>query len=433
MKKTIRIVTAALVIICVGTFVFAAGQQEPITAAAGIEAEVTFWTFIEIHQKFYESMAQKFNEENPKTKLVLNTSTIPMNQMHDQLLLSLASGKGAPDFVDIMIRWAGMFYKGNPQYFVSMSDIVAKQGGVMHPERMKTYTDPNGNVLGLPTHLGAGVMYYNKPAFDKAGINVDEIKYYDDWVEVGKKMHRPQENVWFTAQHYAFAREYLLYTMQKGGYMIDPKGNVTVDQKPSIDALQFIYDTLHKHKIAEIAPNGSIYDPAFFDFMNKGGVLALPHAQWYTSRFRTFMPDLSGKIVMRPLPLWRDSKIESASMGGTGTAITAQSKNVDVVKAFLEYCKLSYEGNVLIATEFGFDPPRMDVYDDPRVSVPDPYFQNEVTMNVIKGVLDNFISKPVWEKSTDVQTEISRDILPEVYAGRLGPATAMKNLAAKYR
>ena len=77
MKKKIRIMAAALTLVCLGTFAFATGQQEPATAVAGKQAEVTFWTFIEIHQKFYESMAQKFNGENPGMNLVLTTSTIP--------------------------------------------------------------------------------------------------------------------------------------------------------------------------------------------------------------------------------------------------------------------------------------------------------------------------------------------------------------------
>ena len=439
MSKLLKSIgTAALLLIVCGSLVFAGGAKEAEQPAAGdtMEKQVVdleLWTFIELHQKFYEEMAADFNAENPDVEIRLKVSNIPMNQMHDQLLLSLVSGSGAPDVVDVMIKWSGLFFKSNPEYFVSLDDKVDKYRDVLNEGILKQFSDAEGHVLGIPFHLGAGVMFYNKPAFDAAGIDIDEITYWSDWVEAGKKLHDPDNGVWFTAMQYAFAREYLLLTMQNGGYMIDPDGKITLDEAPSVEALQFIADAVLKDHIAEIAPNGSIYDQAFFEKMNKGEVLSLPHAYWYTSRFRSFMPDLAGKIAVRPLPIWEDGGIETASMGGTGTAVTAQTKNPDVAKRFLEYCKLSYEGNVKIATDLGFDPLRSDVYDDPRVAVADPYFMNEVIIDVVKQEMDNFIGKPVWPQSTDIQTELSRDLLPSVLTGKETPAAALKALADKYR
>jgi len=435
MKKKWHLISLIMIVVLsLAMPVFAGAEQEEAPEIAGKKTvELEIWTFIGLHENFYEEMAKSFNEENTDVEIVVKTSNIPMNQMHDQLLLSLVSGSGAPDIVDVMIKWSGLFFKSNPEYFVNLNDIVANHKDVLNAEILQQFSDPDLNVLGIPFHLGAGVMFYNKPAFDEAGIDIDEIKYWSDWVEAGKKLHDPDNGVWYTAMQYAFAREYLLLTMQKGGYMIDPQGNITMDEEPSVEALQFIVDLLMKENIAEIAPNGSVYDQAFFELMNKGGVLTIPHAYWYTSRFRTFMPDLAGKIAVRPLPIWEDGGIETASMGGTGTAITAQSKNPDVAKRFIEYCKLSYEGNVKIATYLGFDPLRSDVYDDPRVAVPDPYFMNEVIINVVKEGMDNFVGKPVWPLSTDIQTEISRDLLPAVLTGKQEAKEALSDLAEKFR
>lgn len=432
-KNSIRVLVALLLLLSFGTSIYAGASKEKQAVGEKKRVELELWTFIEVHQKFYEEMAKTFNAENPDVEVVLKTSNIPMNQMHDQLLLSLLSGSGAPDIVDVQIRWAGLFFKSNPQYFANLNDIVEKHKDVLNSSILLQFSDPEKNILGIPFHLGAGVMFYNKPAFDAAGIDIDKIKYWSDWIEAGMKLHQPEKDIWFTAVQYAFAREYLLFTMQKGGYMVDTEGKITIDEKPSVDALQFMYDMLHTWNVAEIAPNGSVYDQAFFEKMNKGEVLSLPHGHWYTSRFKSFMPDLAGKIAVRPLPIWEDSDIETTSMGGTGTAIVASSKNVDVAKRFLEYCKLSYEGNVKIATSLGFDPLRTDVYDDPRVAVPDPFFMNEVVLDTVKAGMDNFIGKPVWPISTDLQTEISRDLLPAVLNKQVAPEKALKDLAAKFR
>ena len=112
--------------------------------------------------------------------------------------------------------------------------------------------------------------------------------------------------------------------------------------------------------------------------------------QWYMIRFTEFMPDLHGKVAIRPLPAWEPGGRRLAMGGGTGTAITDQINpdHLQIAMEFLEYAKLTYEANVLIWTEFGFDPFRHDVFSDPRLRDLMPYFNNEVVFDVILDVYD---------------------------------------------
>ena len=73
MRKSIRIVVMAFAMICLTTAAFSAGQQG---SGEVTTAEVTFWTFIGIHQTFYESMAQKFNEAIGIDGIVLSKAYI---------------------------------------------------------------------------------------------------------------------------------------------------------------------------------------------------------------------------------------------------------------------------------------------------------------------------------------------------------------------
>jgi arabinosaccharide transport system substrate-binding protein len=76
--------------------------------------------------------------------------------------------------------------------------------------------------------------------------------------------------------------------------------------------------------------------------------------------------------------------------GGTGTAITRQidESKLDAAKQFLEFAKLSYEGQVALWTELGFDPYREDVYDDPALTEPDPWFGDEQVMSNLSAMFD---------------------------------------------
>ncbi|MDR6717342.1 hypothetical protein [Paenibacillus sp. 2003] len=56
---------------------------------------LVFWTFVDAHQKFYESMAEQWNQDHPERQIALEATTIPYDDMHTKLLLALQSGVGA--------------------------------------------------------------------------------------------------------------------------------------------------------------------------------------------------------------------------------------------------------------------------------------------------------------------------------------------------
>jgi arabinosaccharide transport system substrate-binding protein len=120
-------------------------------------------------------------------------------------------------------------------------------------------------------------------------------------------------------------------------------------------------------------------------------------------------------------------------MGGTGTAITAQCKNVELAKQFLEFAKLTYDANVKIWTDLGFDPPRMDVYDDPRLLEPDPYFYNEPVMIELKKAMTKLVSISIWPKFSELWMKLGRETLFNVLEGTKTPAEALKEAADEVR
>jgi arabinosaccharide transport system substrate-binding protein len=427
MRKSMLIL---LLLVGVIGLVAAGGKGEQKGA---LPTELTFDTFVADHQTYYEAMAQEFNKEYPDAKLVLKMTTTPVAQLSDKLTMSLAAGSGAPDIFDMNIQWSGTFLKKNPQYFHTLDDLVAKYKDVMHPARIKAYTDTEGHVMGLPTHIGAGVMYYNREMFEKVGVDFNNIKMWSDWVETGKRLTKANQGIWWTANQNVIPREFALFTMQNGGYLIDPTGKITVDEKPAVEALQFIHDNVRGHKISVIAPNGDFHDPNFFTMVNESKIYAIPYAQWYMIRYKNFMPDLKGKVAVRALPLWRAGGNTSATMGGTGTVITKQCKNVELAKKFLEYSKLTYDANVKIWTIFGLDPPRMDVYDDPKLQEPDPYFNNEPVMKELKKAMAKLVVIPIFPQFSELWAKLGRETVFNVLEGTKTPAQALKEAADEIR
>ncbi|MEH7177040.1 ABC transporter substrate-binding protein [Neobacillus vireti] len=128
--------------------------------------ELKFWTFAELHMDFFKDAVPRWNELHPDKKVKLVAETFPFDQMHNNLLLALQSGKGAPDIVDIEVSRFPNYLQGEPQ-LLPMNEFVEPEKDNFIESRLDLYSK-DGKYYGMPTHVGATVMYYNKEIMDKS-------------------------------------------------------------------------------------------------------------------------------------------------------------------------------------------------------------------------------------------------------------------------
>jgi arabinosaccharide transport system substrate-binding protein len=102
--------------------------------------------------------------------------------------------------------------------------------------------------------------------------------------------------------------------------------------------------------------------------------------------------------------------------GGTGTAITNQidESKLEAVKEFLGYAKLTYDAQVRLWTELGFDPFRNDVYGDPALGDPDPWFNNETVMANLQPMFDRLAPEYTGPRYPEASTALIEIVAYEV-------------------
>jgi arabinosaccharide transport system substrate-binding protein len=411
----------------------AAKTEEPTKAAEAPAAEaqevpLTFWTFVDAHADFFNRRAEAFNAAHPEVKIKLEPTVIDYNEMHDKLLIALQSGTGAPDLVDIEIAKFGTFLRGDIQLH-DLTPLVERSGKDLLKTRLAPY-QLNGKQYGVDYHLGAVLMYYNKELMDKAGVDIDSIKTWDDYRAAGKQVMEKTGAVMATVET---TDKWSLSPLmqQNGGGVYDKDGNFILDSQANVEALQLLSDMFHKDKILSIAPGGFHHSPDYYAMMNAGDkVASVWMPQWYMLRFKDFMPDLKGKMVARPLPAFKEGGMISTMGGGTGTAITKQidPAKLDVAMQFLEFAKLAKEAQIQIWTDphLGFDPYRLDVYDDPELKKPDPYFSNEPVMQTVKDMLDRLAPEYNGPRYPEAQQQIREKIAYGLFEENKAPADLLK-------
>jgi arabinosaccharide transport system substrate-binding protein len=360
---------------------------------------LTFWTFQEIHTQFLDDAVATWNAEHPDEQIILESEVYPYDEMHNKLLISLQSGTGAPDLVDIEISKFANYLKGSVPSLVPLNSIVEPELSYLIKGRFDNYAK-DGKYYGIDYHVGATVMYYNKEILDAAGVNVDDINTWEDYVQAGLQVKAatgiPMTTI-EVSEHWTF------YPMliQAGSDIFDESGNVILDNETNVMVLQFLQDMIYEYEIAIPTPGGFHHTEEYWAFMNNGGAASLLMPLWYMGRFIEYMPDLKGKIIIRPLPRWEEGGVRSCGMGGTGTAVTIQSEYQDLAVRFLAAAKLSKEGSIKTWTVLGFDPVRWDVWSDPAMRE-----DNKFTDYFGKGIFDMLL---------EIKDEIPGTQVPPLY------------------
>lgn len=372
-KSLVLLITSIILLVCVSSI-----NAETV--------ELEFWTFVDSHAEYYEMKAKEFSELDNDMEVILKASVYPFDEMHNKLNMALQTGIGVPDLVDIEIGKVGAILSREDTGLIDLAPMLEEYRDKIVEARLTPYSRGE-EVYGIPTHIGTGVIFYNKALFDEAGVSVDDIETWDDYVEVGKKLTKDTNgdgeiDQWMSPVCRNTGWPFHMMARQFGSDVFDKDGNLILDRPENATVLKFMQDLVYEHEIGNIV--GHYEEPTFYDAMNKGAYASLlPMPQWHMSRFTRFLPDLEGDIVVRPIPAWPSGGTRSSMGGGTCTSVTKEADNIEIAQSFLEYAKLTKQAGIDIWTKLGFDPIIKSAYEAPELNQNMPYFANENVLQTI--------------------------------------------------
>lgn len=437
LKKAASIILA----LALGTTLLAGCQNSTTTSSNSSTdtpsntepTKLTFWTFQDAHQEFMADAAETWNKNHPDRPIDLEIGVYSYDDNHNNLLIALQSGTGAPDIVDIEIGRFANYLKGTPQ-LVPLNDAIAPIEDKLIMSRFENYAK-DGKYYGMDYHVGIPVIYYNTEICDAAGIDIDAIKTWDQYIEAGKQVVEKTGKPMTTLEIQEHWSYYPLETMA-GTDWLGADGSVTLDSQENIDVLQMLYDMMYVDEIAIAAPGGYHHAEEYYGFMEAGGAASVWMPQWYMNRFTDYMPGLSGKIAIRELPRFEEGGRYAAGMGGTGTAVTNQSVDPDLAVDFLVEAKLSVEGAIKCWTELGFDPLRWDVWEMDEMKAENKFtdFYGTGVFDMLMNLRDELPSINITEKFPNAQTLVQSSVVfPVLSEQSMTPEEALKAAAEELR
>ncbi len=339
----------------------------PDDAAASFE----LWSFVDLHNEFYGKMVEEWNAQNPDKQVQITFSTYPYSDMHNKLMMSLQAGSGAPDMCDVEI---GQFpnYTGEDCPLYALDDAMAPYADTMVQARLDVYKNEAGVQVGVPTHVGATVMYWNAEIFEQYGLDYKSVKTWDDYTALGEQLRDASNGEVYLTSVDTGGCDWIWVAMAEYGedWTGGPGGTVNV-QLESVKNMLTMQQQWLNDGIAMVSTDGHIDLEAGYANLVAGKVASFPKAMWYMSRFTGYMPEMEGKFDITPCPAFEEGQPRSVAIGGTGTVVTNQCDNPELAAEWLAWAKCSPEGCNHIWNDLGFDVCNTAVWTDEEFAFSD--------------------------------------------------------------
>lgn len=329
---------------------------------------ITVWAW-DVALKQLQASAEKFQETHPDVQFQFEE--MGTEQVYTKLATTLSTGKGLADIVYLEGEQVSGFASKYPDGFSDLSDIVNPDDFL--PVKMGEVT-VNDKIVGMPWDAGPVALFYRRDYFEQAGVNPEDIKTWDDFIEAGKKVTEtcktpsgePVKMLPIAPNGSNFWR--LLLTEKGAGYF-DAEGNTVVNSPEALECMEMakkIYDS-------GIALNYTDWAEYEGVVVNES-VATIPEAVWMMGTIKDKGPEQSGKWGVISLPVFPGDEPTGSTNGGGDLMVPSASPNADIAKEFIQFAMTDPELLVDGFVNYGLFPAYIPVYEDPAFSEADEFF-----------------------------------------------------------
>lgn len=406
-SKLISIILSSILILSCGDTKTKQTVSKLPTIDENTETEITIWAWNVAAKALVES-AKVFNQKYPKIKVNVQEYGLAQN-VYERYSVILSSGVGVPDIIQIESDYVQTFAETYPQYFFDMNGYIDIEGKV-DPSKISTSYDSEGKLVSIPWDSGPVVMFYREDLFNQAGIDINSIITFEDYISAGKKLKEKFPNITMTGL--PFTQDENLFRcllVANKSYYLNNKGEITVASSKAIETLQMI-----KRLIDEgVAKNTINWDGGIV--ANKNGELASwIMGGWWGGTIKDQMPEMKGKWKIAPIPAFPDGARASSS-GGAGLSITASEPIKQA--AALEFIKeslMNVDNQLMMYEKYSLFPSYLPTYDDARFLKSDDYFGddfNKILADVTKEIPNVIYASKDFAEIKNTVVSVYEDVL----------------------
>ena len=312
--------------------------------------------------------AKQFMEMHPE-------ATITVEQVADntKLFTQLAAGTGVPDIMQFQNRDNPTAFDKYAGSFLDISDLMSQYEKDIMPAVIPLLKDGD-TWYSAPWDVAPALLFYRTDIFEECGVNPDDIKTWDDYIEAGKvineKTNGKTKIMGFDYNGTSSFDMPLIIFYEESGSFFDENGDVQFNS----EAVKTAFTIFQKMVDEDIAMNLPSEWTDRITALTNDNLCTVPYGVWFAGTLKENLADQEGKWSCMGLPSVGENGNNQANSGGSTVMVSANTKYPELCKGFIEWFLLSTEGsriNMEVSTLFDA---YMPAYSDESYTKVDDYF-----------------------------------------------------------
>jgi arabinosaccharide transport system substrate-binding protein len=402
---------------------------EEVSAAPSEGAEkvtMTLWMNDRLYVENFQKRSEAFADAHPEYEFEFTIEENP--DLWDNLVTLFVGGLEDVDIVALERGPIMQLWKGD----LAEKSLVPLDT-YLTPEEIEGHTrwemfSWDGNIWAVSAEMDGVCLFYQPALFEEAGVDVDAIETYDDFIQAGQALRDIDKYLMYQVSS---ALSTVLASQNDGGFFSED-GDVIIDSPETIEALQLQYDMLRTDEVA--FEQNDTWSPAAVAGYEEQTVAAAIEADWWSDYYlKDLLPDMSGMWRIRPLPTFRPGGRRTATLGGTGFAIVKTTPHPDLAWDFIKMTYMDKDNLVKIFLETHYFPPMKACWDDKRIlEFSDPYYGDQVTGAVWAELAAEVPLDPTHEFRPEAEDAVNEQVVL-VFEGEKSAEQALKDAADEVR
>lgn len=402
----IRGIGAAAVATALGALSTACGSSPSPSAGSSGSLQLEEWNFSSTRIAWQKKALKIYQKTHPN--IDIRWVTLPYEQMHQKLLMTVLAGTGSPDIADVEISAFSRFLKQRDPGFVPLNSRLQARnalGKLYGPSA----TDPwtwQSQIYGLGNELNVCLWCYNWQILKQYNVKVP-ITSWAEFADAGKMIHSRSggKTVLMDFMDLGWG-DWWMRSLEAGGGFFNAKAQPVLTSEPSIKSLQYGYDAVHKDKWSITTPAGNAYNAALLG----KNIASLLGPSWKFSGFlRQALPETKGWWNVQLMPRWTPNGGGAATWGGTGVCAMKGGRYPNDAADFVVWEHTTPEAVLFDFKERNVWPTLKDAWSAPELSQPIDFFNNQNVGEFIKKaapLIPKWYNSPYWAEVTDAMVRL---------------------------
>lgn len=367
-------------------------QIPPVDMEKSYEIVIGTWSQ-QLADTYLESLkSSEFTSQFPN--ISVSFMVADFSGHHSRAVTTIAAGEATNQIEMLEVAQIAKFVEGGGLTYLDEAPFNGFEAGKDVVDfAMGNATSETGKLVAFPVDIAPAVLFYRKSITDAAGVDMTQLKTWDQFIEAGKKLTMDKDGDGELDQ-YAITHAVEVSNVPLNGGMagwFDSEGNPLQPKEKFIQALELV------KMVRDAGIDGDLgtWSPPWLQAYADGTVAATINGAWFGGGLETWIaPDTAGD--------WRVTYIPGksyASMGGSYFTIPEQVPADQKAAAWevIKFLSTSEIAQLASFKEQSAFPVMTTLYDHPVMDEGVDFFGGQKVRQIFTEVARNMPNDPVSE------------------------------------